>query len=517
MGEGFLKDFPEPHAARIHGLHIIESLKLACLLEDGGCPTKVKMHDVLRDMALWIACEYGSKNKFMILEYSKVKEANDASEFQEAERMAFWSENVSELPDLPHCPSVLTCFIRQCGFETFPIGFFQYMRVVKVLDLSDNKYLRDLPASISNLVALEYLNLSKTMLRRLPVEAARLEKLRYLLMDFMACLEEIPMQVISSFMRLQVFRMNYSCIYRDKEAASLDDLIEHLDQLKYINEIGVYLCTKGSVKKFMSSNRLQKCTSHLRIENCLFQPSELSMTSHLETLQIYRCPLDARKESQQLIPEATREKPHQPLLDPKLIQLMPNSRTTSLHSLNQVIIYCCRGIRNLNFLVDAPSIQTLWVSFCQSLVEVISEVGAEGDVSIFTNLRKLRLDNVPYLLSIYPGTLPFPSLEEVYVFECPALGKLPFDHRTMKSPLKLIQGDPYWFHQLQWGDTAAESHFCRYFKAVHLHETIVGDQIGCYWPETHDLFLIRMPGFDDTPDAKIMKERQHLVWASMNM
>ncbi|GAB4850158.1 hypothetical protein Ancab_029453 [Ancistrocladus abbreviatus] len=214
--------------------------------------------------------------------------ANDASEFEEAERMAFGSKNVSELPNSLHCPN--------------------------------NKYLLHLPASISNLVALEYLNLSKTMLRRLPVEAACLTKLRYLLMDFMACLEEIPMQVISSFLRLQVFRMNYSCIYRGREAASLEDLIEDLDQLKYINEIGVYLCSEGFVKKFMSSNKLQRCTSHLRIENCFFQPSELSMTSHLETLQIYRCSLDARKESQQLISEAAGEKPHQPTLEPKLTQ-----------------------------------------------------------------------------------------------------------------------------------------------------------------------------------------------------
>ncbi|GAB4850154.1 hypothetical protein Ancab_029449 [Ancistrocladus abbreviatus] len=511
MGEGFLKDFSEPQAARIHGLYIIETLKLVCLLEDGGCQAKVKMHDVLRDMALWIACEYGSKNRFMILEYGKLEEANDASEFKEAERMAFWSKNVSELPHSPHCPSVVTCFIRECGLEKFPVGFFQYMRVIKVLDLSDNEYLGVLPASISNLAALEYLNISKTRLKRLPVEAARLEKLRYLLMDFMACLEEIPMRVISSFSCLQVFRMNYSCIYEGRKAASLKDLIKQLDQLKYINEIGVYLCSNGSVKKFISSNRLQRCSRYLRIENCFFQPSELSMTSHLETLQIYRCSLDARKESQQLIPEATGEKPHQPTLEPKLKQVIPNSRTTSLHSLNQVIIYRCRGITNLNFLVDAPSIQTLWVSFCQTLVELISEVEAEGDVSIFANLRKLRLDNVPYLSSIYPGALPFPSLEEVYVIECPVLSKLPFDHRTMKSPLSLIQGDPDWFHQLQWGDTAVESHFRRYFE--------VPSSKRC-WPETRDLYLTRGLSrieVDGIPDAEIMHERQDLVWASMNM
>ncbi|GAB4850157.1 hypothetical protein Ancab_029452, partial [Ancistrocladus abbreviatus] len=310
-------------------------------------------------------------------------------------------------------------------------------------------------------------------------------------MDFMPCLEEIHMQIISSFSRLQVFRMNYNRIYEGRKAASLKDLIKQLDELKYINEIGVYLCSEGSVKKSMSSNMLQRCTRHLRIENYFFQPSKLSMTSHLETLQIYLCSLDARIESQQLIPEATGQKPRQLILEPKLTQVIPNSRTTSLHSLNQVIIYRCHGIRSLIFLVDAPSIQTVWVSFCQTLVEVISEVETEGDVSIFANLRKLRLDNVPDLSSIYPGALPFPSLEEIYVIECPVLSKLPFDHCTVKSPLKLIRGDPNWFHQLQWEDTVVESHFSRYFKVVPIIETIYLDRFERCWPETHDLYLTR--------------------------
>ncbi|GAB4850160.1 hypothetical protein Ancab_029455 [Ancistrocladus abbreviatus] len=525
MGEGFLENFPEPNAARINGLFIIETLKRLYLLEDGGSQTEVKMHDMMRDMALWITRENGSQSRFMILEYSKLEEANDASEFKEAGKMAIWGKNVSGLPDSPHCPNLLTCFIRECGFQTFPIGFFQYMSVIKVLDLSDNKYLGDLPASISNLVSLEYLNLSKTVLTRVPVELALLTKLRYLLMDFMAWLEEIPVQVISSFSHLRVFRMNYSCIYEREKSASLEDLIEDLDHLKCINEIGVYLCSEGSVKKFVSSNRLQRCTRHLRIENCFFQPSELSMTSHLETLQIYRCSLDARKESQQLILEATGEKPHQPILEPKLKQVISNSRTTSFHSLNQVIIYRCSGIRNLNFLIDAPSIQTLWVSFCRTLVEVISEVETKGDVRIFKNLRELRLDNLPCLTSIYRGAVQFPCLEEVYVIECPNLSKLPFDHRTMKSRLKLIQGKPHWFPQLQWGDTAVQSHISRYFKAVELYAKREDDdhhaktddfKLARHWPETDDLHQIRglsrieLDG--DIPDAEIMKERQHLLW-----
>ena len=48
-------DTNDIYGARLQGELVIGSLKSACLLEEGKDEDKVKMHDVLRNMALWIA------------------------------------------------------------------------------------------------------------------------------------------------------------------------------------------------------------------------------------------------------------------------------------------------------------------------------------------------------------------------------------------------------------------------------------------------------------------------------
>ena len=71
IGEGFMGEVHDIHEARDQGKKIIKTLKHACLLESGGSrETRVKIHDVIRDMALWLYGEHGVK-KNKILVYNK--------------------------------------------------------------------------------------------------------------------------------------------------------------------------------------------------------------------------------------------------------------------------------------------------------------------------------------------------------------------------------------------------------------------------------------------------------------
>ncbi|KAL6334969.1 hypothetical protein AAG906_023774 [Vitis piasezkii] len=66
IGEGFLDEFDNLHEARNQGHNIIEHLKVACLFESDE-DNRIKMHDVIRDMALWLTSEYcGNKNKIVV-------------------------------------------------------------------------------------------------------------------------------------------------------------------------------------------------------------------------------------------------------------------------------------------------------------------------------------------------------------------------------------------------------------------------------------------------------------------
>ena len=61
IGEGFLTESHDIQRARDEGYDIIESLKVACLLDNAESEKHVKMHDMIRDMALWLTCETPGK------------------------------------------------------------------------------------------------------------------------------------------------------------------------------------------------------------------------------------------------------------------------------------------------------------------------------------------------------------------------------------------------------------------------------------------------------------------------
>ena len=66
-----MDEYDNIQEARSQGEEVIKSLQRACLLENGISRLEdeecLKMHDVIRDMALWLACENEKKkNKFVV-------------------------------------------------------------------------------------------------------------------------------------------------------------------------------------------------------------------------------------------------------------------------------------------------------------------------------------------------------------------------------------------------------------------------------------------------------------------
>ena len=81
------------------------------------------------------------------------------------------------------------------------------MLVIRVLDLSYNEKMVELPLEICRLESLEYLNLAFTSTKNVPIELRNLIKLRCLILDNIRALEVIPPNVISCLSNLQMFSM----------------------------------------------------------------------------------------------------------------------------------------------------------------------------------------------------------------------------------------------------------------------------------------------------------------------
>ncbi|XP_034696450.1 probable disease resistance protein At5g43730 [Vitis riparia] len=209
IGEGFMDKFVDIYEARNQGEEIIRSLKLACLLEGGVSENTCKMHDVIRDMALWLSCDYGEeRHKSFVLDHVQLIEAYETVKWKEAQRISLWHSNINEELSLSPCfLNLRTLILSYSNMKSLPIGFFQFMPVIRVLDLSCNENLVELPLEIFRLESLEYLNLSETGIKKMPIELKNLTKLRCLILDHIRKLEVIPPNVISCLSNLQMFRM----------------------------------------------------------------------------------------------------------------------------------------------------------------------------------------------------------------------------------------------------------------------------------------------------------------------
>ncbi|PQP99432.1 putative disease resistance protein [Prunus yedoensis var. nudiflora] len=98
------------------------------------------MHDVIRDMALWLACDLGTEGENILV---------DTGAYQ-APNVAKWKNAKKGFID------------GGSYLKRIVDDFFDIMPTLRVLDLSENILITQLPTGVANLVSLQHLNLSKT-------------------------------------------------------------------------------------------------------------------------------------------------------------------------------------------------------------------------------------------------------------------------------------------------------------------------------------------------------------------
>ncbi|KAK9230475.1 hypothetical protein WN944_023445 [Citrus x changshan-huyou] len=257
-----LKNYP----AEFPGESIIDSLIRVCLLEEVQTyfGNYVKMHDMLRDLALWIASQ-DKGNKILA---SKPENVTSLVPRPLSLRRFF---KKSPTPAPPSCPRLLTLLVRYASMKGLPEWFFQSMPALRVLEWSRNGDLTKLPMQKGELINLRYLNLSDTDISQLPIEIKRCCQLIILLLDGTEKLKAIPKGLLSELSALQVFsRVPTHYDSHEDKSSGLGvnvSLLEELESLKHIQDTSVVLSTLDSVEKFQSSSKLQSCIRRLIIEN----------------------------------------------------------------------------------------------------------------------------------------------------------------------------------------------------------------------------------------------------------
>ncbi|KAK4279877.1 hypothetical protein QN277_011581 [Acacia crassicarpa] len=426
IAEGFLAQCDyDIHEARKQGEDIISSLKYSCLLEDGEEEHTVKMHDVIRDMALWIACDHEKKTRFWVNDYSNTSglQIYNHTRWEEAEKLSFWGNRkkiTNYFSQRPHCPNLVTLLIRNVWIPVFPTEVFVLSSTIRLLDLSGSCTKRDLPSTIGDFVNLQYMNLSDTDIRNLPKELKNLKKLRFLLLNGLGNLV-LPEGVISSLLSLQAFSTR-GCGFSEIDE---NVLLHELEDLEHLQDIRICVSSSSSVKKILISSKLQSCMCELRVRQCSV-PHELFLAlGNMEHFEV---------EAANIVKSSLFRKPEHIMI------------------LRYLRLIECQNVLDLNWLIHAPNLEVLELFKCDLLEEIISEDIGILKNNLFSNLTSLLLKSLNNLRSICRMTLQFPSLKKIIVWCCPNLKKLPFNSQSALKNLRLCEGEREWFHQLQWED-----------------------------------------------------------------
>ncbi|KAK9115665.1 hypothetical protein Sjap_014612 [Stephania japonica] len=516
IGEGFLDEFESLNEAYDKGYGIIGILIDVCLLESGDRSNfTVKMHDVIRDMAIWI--DNGCRkrvDKNLVKPGAHLSEATITEKWSEAQRISLMHNDIDFLKDASTtCTNLITLLLQKnYGLRNLSDTFFQFMPALKVLNLSWTS-IEHLPKSITHLVELRFLDLSDSHIKQLPEELKSLVKLRCLNLSGMSYLEMIPQRVLSSLSNLQILNIRgyQNWKVEENEENAHGDWKVRLTEIEDLESLSAFELTVSStvvLHQLLNSKKIQACTTCLEIGQCpglvslkLGSPSSLSSSSSLATISEALTPsrltsfnLMGMKNLQSLTisGNSLQDISLEDLslnfkeVEKETISIFTSLEELHLYDLSDLIITCekgstshqcfqklnfvyiedCHALEDLTLVLYLPNLKILYVDNCWGLETIISnEDGTSiAKMNPFSRLRKLTLTALQSLRSICEHALPFPSLEVIEVNWCPHLLKLPFDCSSAQSTLRSINGPSEWLEKLQWEDEKIKSQFIPYFN-----------------------------------------------------
>ncbi|XP_022735336.1 probable disease resistance protein At5g63020 [Durio zibethinus] len=470
IGEGFLAEHDTVSQARNQGHYIIGSLLHACLLEDVD-DWYIKMHDVIRDMSLWIACSCeAEKWKFFVQAGYHLTQMPEGGRWKGMQRMSLMKNKIENLTEAPNCPDLQTLFLDNNGqLKVIHNDFFQFMCGLKVLSLRGSLGITELPVGIAKLVSLEYLDLSSTNIRELPIELKALRKLKCLNLSCIFLRITIPRGLISSFLKLRILRMISSYPFDVAAEESNECLLEELQCLNHLNALTLSITSAFALDRYLNAERLHNYTEEIGLQ--MWKDSKqlnilsLANIESLNSLVVGQC-------------ESLEEVKMEWAVEGRMIKAQSHIQTSVIatqhcfQSLHIVFIYTCSKLRDITWLVLAPNLRDVSVAGCNEMEEIISEVklsqvaGLVGTLTPFVSLKYLNLEELPKLKGIYRNALPFPCIKKIDVRHCPKLRRLPLNSNSAKTNTISIAGNEKWWKELQWEDESTRNAFLPCFIAT---------------------------------------------------
>ncbi|TYJ11936.1 hypothetical protein E1A91_A11G312400v1 [Gossypium mustelinum] len=482
IAEGLVEEMDSRQTEFDSGRAIMNKLKNNCLLEvfpKNENDRYVKMHDLVRDMALHITS--ATKPRFLVKAGMGLREPPKVEEWSEdLEKVSLvWNRELEVLYPLkmspPKCPMLTSLLLSGCGIKSIPEGFFNLMGGLKILNLSRNP-MKSLPNSISNLKnlialllaycdqleyvpsfsnlrALKELYVKKTAIKEIPHGMQNLS-LKCLILDS-TNIDEIPNEIFSRPSCLKELNVGDAFI-SGKVVAELKKLEIFEGGFHDLPNLNMFLrAFHGRELPFQyiivvgKREREWEIHTSKRIElwDCDIYPNEIMLPRHIEELYVMHCTFYGHEE------------------DPIISRFVLTSLGT-FSSLKYLVIWNLKNRKRLfSPTCVPPNLQVLEIWKCKLLEEIIASEES-GRVTMEFHLPRLKeivLKDLPELKSIcnVDAVVISESLEWLTVNVCPKLERMPLKLPQIRSssPLKLfINLEPVeLWGSMEWADPGVKS------------------------------------------------------------
>ncbi|XP_065849315.1 probable disease resistance protein At4g27220 [Euphorbia lathyris] len=465
MGLGLFKHMDSIEGASNRVLTLVDKLKDECLLLDGDRVGFVKIHDVVRDIALAIACRV----QHAFVGTTKVRSTDLRN--KDCTRICLPYCDIPQLPEVLECPKaeVFSLFGSYLSLD-IPNSFFEGVTKLRVLDFTGVYFLSGLPSSlgfltglqtlclhgcwfnnvaiVAELKQLELLSFADSNIVELPREIMALTQLK--LLDLRGCcnLQVIPANVLSNLCLLEeLYMLNSFHGWGAEGNASLVEL-KNLSQLTTL-EIQVKddkLLPKDWFFDGLRNYRIS-IGNWYGFDNIEYESSRMLKLELQTSIGLTHRIKEFLRETEVLYLGAVKG----------IEKLLYDSEVENLNRLENIdcghfgiisqklrildISKCNELMIVFPFSCDKclPQLLQMKVLSCENMEAV---VGEGGEVIEFTRLSSLTLGSLPHLIGFCKtsGMVSFPNLTSFEVYKCKSL-KYVFTTSMAKSlkQLKKLQ------------------------------------------------------------------------------
>ncbi|CAH8318118.1 unnamed protein product [Eruca vesicaria subsp. sativa] len=287
IAEGFMEEQGSHEESLNEGITIVESLKDYCLLEDGSRSETVKMHDVVRDFAIWIMSSSQDDCHSLVMSGTGLQEIRQDKFAPSLRWVSLMNNKLERLPGLPeeYCREASTLLLQgNCLLQEASEVFLQAFSALRILNLSGTRvsslphsclqlynlhslFLRrcailiDLP-SLETLTKLELLDLHGSHIEEFPKGLEKLESFKHLDLSRTFHLKTIPARIVSRLSSLETLNMKSSNYHWSVEGEEREGeaTVEELACLECLQVLSISLiCSLSSLTKSNSwIQRLKK-------------------------------------------------------------------------------------------------------------------------------------------------------------------------------------------------------------------------------------------------------------------